>query len=95
MYAYADEKDNIVYVDANHNLNFVHIVRNGNSWALKENSFTAIHLGRAVVAHCGGGTCDSVVALNPGSSADDVWFVTQNAVVGVVTAKPEKSSTPN
>ncbi|WP_027010338.1 hypothetical protein [Conchiformibius kuhniae] len=90
VYAYADEKDNIVYVDANHNLNFVHIVRNGNSWALKENSFTAIHLGRAVVAHCGGGTCDSVVALNPGSSADDVWFVTQNAVVGVANRKTRK-----
>lgn len=90
VYAYANERDQIIYVDNKHTLNTVIPYQSGGKWAWQTNRFGGIPLARTVLPHCGGGKCDSVVAINPGSDADDIWFATQGSVVGVVNRKSKK-----
>lgn len=91
VYAYANERDEIIFVDASHRLTTVHAVQQNGKWSLHLNPFNYVSLARAVLGHCGGKNgCDSVVAINPGSSADDIWFVTQNGIVGVANRKTKR-----
>lgn len=90
VYAYANERDEVIFVDGYHNLISVHAQNQNGKWVLHKNPFDSIPLARAVIGHCKKSGCDSVVAINPGSDADDIWFVTQNGVVGVVNRKTKK-----
>lgn len=85
VYAYANEKDQIIFVDAYHNLQEVYIANQNGKWTLHNSPFPVAQLARTILGHCGYKTgCDSVVAINPGSSTNDIWFATQQGVVGVV-----------
>ncbi|WP_019520707.1 hypothetical protein [Faucicola boevrei] len=85
VYAYANEKDEIVYVDAFHNLKTVSILNQNGKWTLHNSLVPIAQLARTITAHCNYKQhCDSVVAINPGSSTNDIWFATQHGVVGVV-----------
>lgn len=91
VYAYANERDEVIFVDAYHKLNSVKATQQNGKWSLHINPFHTIQLGRAVLGHCQNQYgCDSVVAINPGSEADDIWFVTQNGVVGIANRKTKK-----
>lgn len=90
VYAYANEKDEVIFVDSHHNLVSVSAQNQNGKWVLHKDSFNAVPLSKAVIGHCKKSGCDSVVAINPGSDADDVWFVTQNGVVGVANRKTKK-----
>ncbi|QMT30562.1 hypothetical protein [Alysiella filiformis] len=90
VYAYANERDEVIFVDGHHNLISVRAQNQNGKWVLHKNFFGNIPLAKAVIGHCKKSGCDSVVAINPGSEADDVWFVTQNGVVGVANRKTKK-----
>lgn len=90
VYAYANERDEVIFVDGYHNLISVSAQNQNGKWVLHKDPFGQIPLARHVLGHCKKSGCDSVVAINPGSEADDVWFVTQGGVVGVVNRKTKK-----
>ena len=84
VYAYADERDRIVFVDDQHMLHFVQLSQTGGRWQLNRVRGIAVPLAPTVLGHCGKRKgCDSVVAINPGSSSNDIWFATQHGVVGI------------
>lgn len=85
VYAYANEKDEIVYVDGFNNLKEVYIANQNGKWTLHNSFFPIANLTRTILKHCGMKSgCDSVVSINPGSNPNDIWFATQHGVVGVV-----------
>lgn len=89
VYAYANEKDQVMFVNADNDLVTIDAKQHNGKWSLNIVDKISIH--QAVTAYCGDKIgCDSVVAINAGSDVDDIWFVTQGSVVGVVNRKTKQ-----
>ena len=90
VYAYLDSQDRLVMVDGDQNLIRIKARRkktiSGSKWSLFiEESLSLL----SVTDHCGSDDCDAVVSINAGADGT-LWFVTQQAVAGIVS--PETSS---
>ncbi|MDG3014682.1 hypothetical protein [Speluncibacter jeojiensis] len=83
VYAYLDDKNQMVTVDGSGDLLRIGHDRGGpgGTWRLFVASRTDITA--AVSGHCGGGDCDHVAALMPDQQGR-VWFATDNASAGYV-----------
>lgn len=84
VYAYLDRQDRLVMVDGNQNLIRIkaqdRYVWGKQRWQVSIDE--SVSLLSTIAVPCGEDGCDAVVSISPGAE-DTIWFVTQQAVVGI------------
>lgn len=94
VYAYLDNKDRLVMVDGNQNLNHIKASEKNtlldSEWELSIDESKS--LAAVVEGHCGAPGCDAVVSISAGVYGT-IWFVTQKTIVGVYNPATDSIAT--
>lgn len=91
VYAYLDQKDQLVMVDGKQNMLWLKAKRAGIAklrWEIAPSQTLA--LGPSISKACGSSNCDQVVSISPGRE-DSVWWVTREGLVGIADRESGKS----